>query len=151
MFLIYVCIYNEILFFIRILFIEISYPYCPRLLQFLYPFLKRFLNTIEIFECFYGQVNGNALSLCSVEIEQILIGNQQTFFFGKWTAWTTVSPLFLIPDMMMSFGDHGRAPRNLLRGIAFDAMTISYSVVFDGKDAFLSSVTSTCGNTIIGR
>ena len=86
----------------------------------------------------------------SVEIEQILIGNQQTFFFGKWTAWTTVSPLFLIPDMMMSFGDHGRAPRNFLRGIAFDAMTISYSVVFDGKDAFLSCVTSTSGNTIFG-
>ena len=88
--------------------------------------------------------------LCSVEIEQILIGNQQTFFFGKWTAWTTVSPLFLIPDMMMSFGDHGRAPRNFLRGIAFDAMTISYSVVFDGKDAFLSCVTSPSGNTIFG-
>ena len=79
-----------------------------------------------------------------------MIGNQQTFFFGKWTAWTTVSPLFLIPDMMMSFGDHGRAPRNFLRGIAFDAMTISYSVVFDGKDAFLSCVTSTSGNTIFG-
>ena len=147
MFLIYVCIgYNEILFFIRVLFIEISYPYCPRLLQFLYPFLKRFLNMIEIFKCFYGQVNGNL-----VEIEQILIGNQQTFFFGKWTAWTAVSPLFLISDMMMSFGDHGRAPRNFLRGIAFDAITISYSVVFDGKDAFLSCVTSTSGNTIIGR
>ena len=89
--------------------------------------------------------------LCSVEIEQILIGNQQTFFFGKWAAWTAVSPLFFISDMMMSFGDHGRAPRNFLRGIAFDAITISYSVVFDGKDAILSSVTSTCGNTIIGR
>ena len=85
-----------------------------------------------------------------VEIEQILIGNQQTFFFGKWTAWTAVSPLFLISDMMMSFGDHGRAPRNFLRGIAFDAMTISYSVVFNGKDAFLSCVTSTSGNTIFG-
>ena len=85
-----------------------------------------------------------------VEIEQILIGNQQTFFFGKWAAWTAVSPLFLISDMMMSFGDHGRAPRNLLGGIAFDAMTISYSVVFNGKDAFPSCVTSTSGNTIFG-
>ena len=88
--------------------------------------------------------------ICLVEIEQILIGNQQTFFFGKWTAWTAISPLFLTPDMMMSFGDHGRAPRILLRGIAFDAMTISYSVVFNGKDAFLSCVTSTSGNTILG-
>jgi len=85
-----------------------------------------------------------------VEIEQILIGNQQTFFFGKWTAWTAVSPLFLVPYMMMSFGDHGRAPRNILAGIAFDAMTISYSVVFNGKDAVLSCVTSTSGNTIFG-
>ena len=85
-----------------------------------------------------------------VEIEQILIGNQQTFFFGKWAAWAAVSPLFLIPDMMMSFGNHGRAPRNLLGGIAFDAMTISYSVVFNWKDAFPSCVTSTSGNTILG-
>ena len=52
--------------------------------------------------------------------------------------------------MMMSFGDHGRAPRNLLGGIAFDAMTISYSVVFNWKDAFPSCVTSTSGNTIFG-
>ena len=86
----------------------------------------------------------------SVEIEQILIGNQQTFFFGKWAAWTAVSPLFLIPDMMMSFGDHGRAPRNLLGGIAFNAMTVSYSVVFNGEDTFPSNVTSTSGNTIFG-
>ena len=85
-----------------------------------------------------------------VEIEQILIGNQQTFFFGKWAAWTAVSPLFLIPDMMMSFGDHGRAPRNLLGGIAFNAMTVSYSVVFNGEDTFPSNVTSTSGNTIFG-
>ena len=52
--------------------------------------------------------------------------------------------------MMMSFGDHGRAPRNLLGGIAFDAMTISYSVVFNWKDAFPSCVTSPSGNTIFG-
>ena len=93
---------------------------------------------------------GRSMETHLVEIEQILIGNQQTFFFGKWTAWTAVSPLFLIPDMMMSFGDHGRAPRTLRGGIAFDAMTISYSVVFNGKDAFFSCVTSTSGNTIFG-
>ena len=58
--------------------------------------------------------------------------------------------LIVKSEMMMSFGDHGRAPRNLLGGIAFDAMTISYSVVFNWKDAFPSCVTSPSGNTIFG-
>ena len=95
MIFIYVCIgFNEILFFIRVLCIEISYPYCPRLLQFLYPFLKRFLNMIEIFKCFYGEVNGNCVWL---KLNRFQLETNKPFSLGNGQLRLQYPHCFLFP------------------------------------------------------